>query len=223
VKEPAKGHGRPKAGAYRDVQEPAQGHGGPSTQRAKRASCEAGVDKDVKVPAPGKHPPRVGRTRGKKHPSTGSRRKARIIAFQTLYRWDLSASTLEELVDFSWLEEGKLSRLSDETLLFARLLIQGTLENLKRVDEAIKEQLENWDFSRLARVDLAILRVGVYCLLFQADIPPTVTIDEAVDISKEYGAEDSYRFVNGVLDGVRKRALGGTTADSPNRQNPPAP
>ena len=224
MKEPAQGHGRPKAGAYRDVQAPA--HGGP----------KAGSDKDVKAP---------GRARGKKHPSnleagsgsgskrrelpaaaskSGSRRKARVIAFQTLYRWDLSASSLEELLDFSWLEEGKLSRLSEETLLFARLLIQGTLEKLSRVDEAIKEQLENWDFSRLARVDLAILRVSAYCLLFQADIPPTVTIDEAVDVSKEYGAEDSYRFVNGVLDGIRKRAaLGGAAGGSPNRQDPSAP
>jgi N utilization substance protein B len=138
--------------------------------------------------------------------TTGSRRKARILAFQTLYRYDLSGASLPELLDFSWMEEDKLSRMKEESLLFSRLLIQGTLENLERIDGAIKGQLENWDFSRLARVDLAILRIGTYCLLFQPDIPPTVTIDDAIDISKEYGAEDSYRFVNGVLDGIRKRA-----------------
>ncbi len=69
----------------------------------------------------------------------------------------------------------------------------------------IRGQLENWDFSPLNKVDLALLRMSVYCLLYQPEIPPTVTIDEAVDISKTYGTADSYRFVNGVLDGVRKK------------------
>jgi N utilization substance protein B len=137
----------------------------------------------------------------------GARRKARIIAFQSLYRHDLSGAALPELMDFSWMEGGKPDRSETDTLAFARLLIQGALENLPRIDDTIRGQLENWDFSRLNKVDLAILRMGVYCLLFQADIPPTVTIDEAVDISKSYGTADSYRFVNGVLDGVRKKLL----------------
>lgn len=135
----------------------------------------------------------------------GARRKGRIIAFQSLYRYDLSGAALEELFDFSWLESDKPSVNPTETTDFARLLIQGVLENLPEIDETIKKQLENWDFTRLNRVDLALLRMSVYCLLHQQDIPPTVTIDEAVDISKTYGTADSYRFVNGVLDGVRKR------------------
>ncbi len=134
----------------------------------------------------------------------GARRKGRIIAFQSLYRYDLSGAALEELLDFSWLESDKPSVNPTETTDFARLLIQGALENLPEIDETIKKQLENWDFTRLNRVDLALLRMSVYCLLHQQDIPPTVTIDEAVDISKTYGTADSYRFVNGVLDGVRK-------------------
>ena len=83
-------------------------------------------------------------------------------------------------------------------------MITGTIENQADIDRAISEHLEHWDFSRLARVDLAILRISVYCLLYQANIPPTVTIDEAIDIAKEFGSDDSYRFVNGVLDGIRK-------------------
>ena len=133
----------------------------------------------------------------------GSRRKGRIIAFQSLYRHDLSGAALADLLDFSWLDEERTT--SPDTLGFARLLIQGALENLPEIDELIKGQLENWDFTRLNRVDLAILRLGVYCLLYQGDIPATVTIDEAIDISKAFDTEDSYRFVNGVLDGVRKR------------------
>ena len=143
----------------------------------------------------------------------GARRKGRIIAFQSLYRHELSGASLEELFDFSWLQSDKAASPPGraaapppaDTLLFARLLIQGALENLPRVDEVIKGQLENWDFSRLNKVDLALLRMSVYCLLFQPDIPPTVTIDEAVDISKTYGTADSYRFVNGVLDGIRRK------------------
>ncbi len=137
----------------------------------------------------------------------GARRKGRIIAFQSLYRYDLSGAGLEELLDFSWMDEERGGPVAEETLLFARLLIQGVLENLPEVDEVIKGQLENWDFSRLNRVDLALLRMSVYCLLHQGDIPATVTIDEAVDISKSYGTADSYRFINGVLDGVRKKLL----------------
>ena len=136
----------------------------------------------------------------------GARRKARIIAFQSLYRHDLSGADLPELLDFSWMDAEKTAAAAD-TLAFARLLIQGAVENIGRIDKTIKGQLENWDFTRLNRVDLALLRMSVYCLLFQQDIPASVTIDEAVDISKTYGTADSYRFVNGVLDGVRKKLL----------------
>jgi transcription antitermination protein NusB len=140
----------------------------------------------------------------------GARRKGRIIAFQSLYRHDLSGASLEELLDFSWLDGERSEKMQPETLAFARLLIRGTLENLSEIDTIITGQLENWDFARLNRVDLALLRLSVYCLLHQRDIPATVTIDEAVDISKTYGTADSYRFVNGVLDGVRKKlALSG--------------
>ena len=135
----------------------------------------------------------------------GARRKARIIAFQSLYRHDLSGACGEDLLDFSWMDSEK--GVSPDSLAFARLLIQGALDNLPKIDDTIRSQLENWDFTRLNRVDLALLRMSVYCLLYQQDIPPTVTIDEAVDISKTYGTADSYRFVNGVLDGVRKKLL----------------
>jgi N utilization substance protein B len=138
----------------------------------------------------------------------GARRTGRIIAFQSLYRHDLSGAGVQELLDFSWLDGDKAQKLGGETVDFAQLLIQGALENLPQIDTVIRSQLENWDFTRLNRVDLAILRMSVYCLLHQRDIPATVTIDEAVDISKTFGTSDSYRFVNGVLDGVRKKYLG---------------
>jgi N utilization substance protein B len=134
----------------------------------------------------------------------GGRRRGRIIAVQSLYRHDLSGAGLDELFDFSWIDGERAAALSDETMAFAHLLIQGTLENLEAVDAAVRRHLEHWDFSRLQRVDLALLRVSVYCLLFQPDIPASVTIDEAVDIARAFGGADSWRFVNGVLDAIHR-------------------
>lgn len=134
----------------------------------------------------------------------GSRRRGRIVAFQALFAWDMSHVPIDELLQFPWLDEEHREEDDEEALGFARLIVSGTLENLEAVDAAIRQQLENWDFSRLGRVDLAILRMSVYSLFYQKDIPPSVTIDEAIDIVKEFGGDDSYRFINGVLDGIRR-------------------
>jgi N utilization substance protein B len=133
-----------------------------------------------------------------------SRRKARILAFQALYAWDASGTSVKELLDFSWVDDDKRATLDEELKTFARLLIAGAVENMKAVDEAITAHLQNWSFERLKKVDLAILRMGAYSLLYQTDIPAQITIDEAIEIAKEYGSEDSYRFINGVLDGIWK-------------------
>ena len=133
----------------------------------------------------------------------GVRRKARIAAFQALYAWEDSRLSQEELTTFHWLEK----ELDSQAYTFASLLIAGTLEKLDEVDASIKNHLKRWSFDRIAKVDLAILRTSAYALLFQSDIPASVTIDEAVEIAKIYGSVDSYRFVNGVLDGIRKAVL----------------
>lgn len=136
----------------------------------------------------------------------GSRRKARVLALQALYSWDFTSKSSGELGSFEWLDEERRAKYEDDTLMFARLIIQGTLENIEEIDTKIEEQLEHWDFSRLARVDLAILRFSIYGLLYQSEIPASVTIDEAIDLAKQYGSGESYRFINGVLDGVRKQS-----------------
>lgn len=138
----------------------------------------------------------------------GARRKGRIIAFQTLYRYEYTCESIEGLCDFSWLSKDISAGYEEnDSIDFARLLIAGTIENIERIDSIINKHLEHWDFSRISKVDLAVLRISVYCLIFQKEnIPPTVTIDEAVDIIKDYGSKDSYRFINGVLDSIRKTA-----------------
>jgi len=132
-----------------------------------------------------------------------SRRKARIYAMQALFSWDISCTPPEELLEFSWVDrQGD----REDTLAFARILLAGTLEHVEEVDAALQEHLEHWKLERLARVDLAILRLSAYSLLFQPDIPASVTIDEAIDLAREFGSAESYRFVNGVLDAVRRDA-----------------
>ncbi len=132
----------------------------------------------------------------------GTRRKGRVIAFQTVFCWDANKTNLEELLQFQWVDQEDNNQ---NALDFARLLAAGTVENIEKVDKIIKENLVNWKFNRLSRVDLAILRISVYSLIFRDEIPPKVTIDEAVDIAKSFGNDDSYKFVNGVLDSIRKK------------------
>ena len=137
-----------------------------------------------------------------------SRRKGRILAFQALYCWDAYADSdcvpAEELLSFAWVEEEKLKKLDEGISVFAKTLIAGTIENITEVDSMIKNHLKNWDITRVNRVDLAVLRISAYTLMFQKDIHPSIVIDEAIGICREFGADGSFKFVNGVLDSIRK-------------------
>jgi len=130
-----------------------------------------------------------------------SRRQGRRLAVQALYSWDLSAIDPAELVRFRWYD-------GEESLDFPRLIVLGTIDEIDRIDREITRHLEHWDMERVNRVDLAVLRIGVYGLLYQNDIPAQVTIDEAVELAREFSTEDSYRFVNGILDAVRRDHVG---------------
>ena len=134
----------------------------------------------------------------------GARRTGRVLAFQTIFSWEANGISTEDLLKFEWLDSEDEKR-SQNALDFARLLAAGTVENIEKVDGTIKEHLVNWKFNRLSKVDLAILRISVYSLLYRDEIPHTVTIDEAVDIAKSFGSDESYKFVNGVLDSIRKK------------------
>ena len=135
----------------------------------------------------------------------GSRRKGRILAFQGIFSWETNPNQ-DDIFSFPWLDGERRSHYDDDTLLFAKFLLKGTLDNIQVIDENIKSHLDRWDFDRLNRIDLAVLRLGVYSLLFQIEIPRTVTINEAISIAKLYGSDESYRFINGVLDSIKKEA-----------------
>lgn len=132
-----------------------------------------------------------------------SRRKSRIVAFQAIYSWDVSGEPVENLLEFSWVD-GKDS-VEEDALTFARLIISGTIENITEIDGLIKNHLsKNWNFDRLNKVTLSILRISVYSLVYQKDIDSSIVIDEAIDLAKEFGPDDSFKFVNGMLDNISK-------------------
>ena len=129
----------------------------------------------------------------------GNRRKGRELALQLLYEIELSKKDVdEELKSF---QEGSKGRRVVKD--FATGLLEGTCENLERIDGMIAKCSSNWDISRMTPVDRNILRIGAYELLY-CDTPPAVAIDEAIEIARRYGTQESASFVNGVLDCIRK-------------------
>ena len=133
----------------------------------------------------------------------GLRRKGRVIAFQAIFSWDVNKNSIHDILKFEWIDIEN-AKIKDESLIFARLLIKGIIDNISVIDKVIKDHLDNWDFTRISKVDLSILRLSTYSLLFQKEIAGNIIIDEAVDISRDFSSEDSYRFINGVLDSIYK-------------------
>ncbi len=134
-----------------------------------------------------------------------SRRKGRILAFQGIYSWDAGGMEKEDVLALEWAKsDSGADTVDGDSGTFARLIIAGTIENQNQIDEIIKKHLTNWTIDRVNKVSLAILRISVYSLLFMKDVPPTIVIDEAIDIAKEYGQDDAFKFINGILDNIKK-------------------
>ena len=94
-----------------------------------------------------------------------------------------------------------------ELRAFAEPLIRGTLEHRDAIDALIKKHAKNWELHRIAAVDRNILRLAIYEMLHREDIPPVVSINEAVDIAKKFSTQDSGKFVNGILDKVKSELM----------------
>lgn len=143
-----------------------------------------------------------------------SRRKGRILAFQVVYSWELSKSSLDDLLTFSWVQNDseftgeaalEVKESSKEEQTFASIIATGTVDHVSEIDELIKAHLSaNWTFERINKVTLAILRTSIYEMKFQKTATPQIIIDEAVKISKDFGTDDSYKFINAVLDKIGK-------------------
>ena len=136
----------------------------------------------------------------------GTRRRARELALQLLYQFELTDASPEYMQ--AGFEEWR--NAGDEVRGFADSLLRGTLDRIEEIDQELGRQTTHWRLERLAAVDRNILRLAMYELMFETDTPHAVVIDEAIEIAKKYGTKDSGRFVNGVLDGfVKRRAAAG--------------
>ena|SRR5258706_4684102 len=130
----------------------------------------------------------------------GKRRLARELAVQFLYQHDFNVEATDEAVQLFWQTQ---QEISDGTCKFAEELIRGAVENRAAIDEKISKYTEHWELPRIAAVDRNILRLAIYEMLFRDDIPPVVSINEAVDIAKKFSTRESGAFVNGILDRLK--------------------
>jgi len=128
----------------------------------------------------------------------GSRRRARELAIKVLFHLEFNPGDPEEVFNLICESFGS----SGSTAPFSRELVLGVCRNKEDVDKLIRQSSENWRLERMSYVDRCILRLGVFEILFLEDIPPKVSIDEAVELGKKYGTEDSGAFINGILDNI---------------------
>jgi transcription antitermination protein NusB len=126
----------------------------------------------------------------------GVRREGRETAVQCLFQHDLNNSDDQPWIDQFW----SLRSVSDGVRRFGDYLIKGVLEHQNEIDERIRSYTQHYELKRIAAVDRNILRVALFEMLFCDETPPVVAINEAIEVAKRFGSEESGRFVNGILD-----------------------
>ena len=126
----------------------------------------------------------------------GLRREGRELALQLLYALDMNPGETSEVLRIS----RETTRVAEGVRIFAEELVTGVMANRDEIDGRIAEKSKNWTVARMARVDVNILRMAYFELMFRGDIPKRVTINEAIEVAKKYGTDDSPAFVNGMLD-----------------------
>lgn len=125
------------------------------------------------------------------------RKQAREGTMKLLYQMELNEDFSEESLR-TYLSNFTFDKSEEKYILDA---ITNIKNNLEDIDKYIKNNIEGWDIGRLAKVDLAVLRIAIYEILYRQDIPVQVSINEAIEIVKKYSLEDSFKFINGVLGG----------------------
>ncbi|WP_068775295.1 transcription antitermination factor NusB [Paenibacillus sp. FJAT-26967] len=139
------------------------------------------------------------------------RRVAREIALQSLYQIDMNGVSAHEAVEVAVHEaendnEAQVDGKEKIMPEYIRELVTGTLNNRDRIDQLLSGYLKGWQIDRLSRVDREVLRLAAFEMLFQEDVPPKVVVNEAIDLAKHFGTDDSGKFVNGVLGKMIKDA-----------------
>ncbi len=126
------------------------------------------------------------------------RSKARESVLQILYQIDITGDPVESVLNQYWQSKNR----NPEVIEFANEIIRGTIEHLSEIDAIISQYSENWEIGNMPIIDRNILRFAIYEILYMDDIPPKVTIDEAVELANNFGAPNSGKFINGVLDKI---------------------
>ncbi|MBU0468430.1 MAG: transcription antitermination factor NusB [Candidatus Omnitrophica bacterium] len=129
------------------------------------------------------------------------RTQAREFVLKILYQAEITRREIHVASDYYW---GEIDSIDNYIKEFADMLIAGIAKNIESIDNKISEYATNWQLKRMAVIDRNVLRIGVFELLFNNDIPPKVTINEAVELAKKYGDIESSKFVNGILDKIHK-------------------
>ena len=142
-----------------------------------------------------------------------SRKKARDNAFKCIYELEFGKDeNLDKILEYCYEEnEDKPSEIE-----YIDMVVRGVKENLEEIDKIILSKLKNWSLDRIAKIDLAILRLAIYEIKYLDDIPEKVSANEAVELAKIYGNNDSKNFVNGVIAAVieSKEEINGTTEEN---------
>lgn len=132
----------------------------------------------------------------------GARREARERALQALYQLEMSTTTPNEALAAAWSSEETARKPDPEAQRFAQELVAGVVEHREEIDRLIEQHSHNWRLDRMNRIDRNVLRLGIFELKYRADIPKRVTLNEAVELGKAFGNEESSAFINGLLDRV---------------------
>lgn len=160
--------------------------------------------------------PAAGASRPEGPSFKGKRRLSREMAVQMLYQHDLAGSTAAQIVKHFDVRDFALEALGDGVELsvererlesafeYAKALVEGAIAHRDEIDGLIRGQTEHWRLERMSGVDRNVLRVAVYEMLHHPEVPKLVVLDEAIEIAKRFGTEQSGRFVNGLLDGLLK-------------------
>jgi len=128
------------------------------------------------------------------------RRDGRVAALQFLFAWSLNPpmNLTDDLRVFFESQEKPREHYS-----FGEELIHGAIQHMAEIDGHIRSLAQNWEFERIAKIDLAILRLAIFEMKYRNDIPPVVSINEAIDLSKQFSNNDAKRFINGILDRLK--------------------
>jgi transcription antitermination protein NusB len=131
----------------------------------------------------------------------GARRTARERALQALYQLEMTPGSISEALEAAWAATEE-ARKEAEAVKFARELVEGVMSHRAEIDRLIEQHSHNWRLDRMSRIDRNVLRLGVFELKYRPDIPKKVSLNEAVELGKNFGTEESSAFVNGLLDRV---------------------